>query len=347
MATALGQLTAEVQQMNPWWRDPKGWSAKDHDLRSVAASGLDYQPGALDDLESGGLYLLRGPRRVGKTVTMKQVIVKLLASGVPPLAVVRLAVDGWAAKSLRTVVQNIPLPPAPEGVPRWWFIDEVTAVEGDWATEIKWLRDNLAEFSDATVVLTGSSAHALTSGAGTLAGRRGKVDRTDRTLMPMGFRQFASIWHPGLRDLPVLALGDIHTPTASAAYAQANFWVADLVPLWETYLHYGGFPAAVAAARAGQPIPSWFVETLFDVVFRDAFASSNLDEPKTAALVERVWASLTTPLSQTSIGTDLNIHHEVVGRHLEYLRDAYLLWSNSNSTTSGSASNVRRTRCTR
>lgn len=77
--TSLGQLTAEIQRMNPWWRDPSGWTSRDPDLRSAAQSGLDYRPGALAGLEPGGLYVLRGPRRVGKTVTMKQAIHDLLA----------------------------------------------------------------------------------------------------------------------------------------------------------------------------------------------------------------------------------------------------------------------------
>jgi predicted AAA+ superfamily ATPase len=325
--TSLGQLTAEIQRLNPWWRDPRGWSAKDPDLRSAAQSGLDYRPGAMADLEPGGLYLLRGPRRVGKTVTMKQAIQDLLARNVPPLAIVRLAADGWEAKNLRTAIQNAPLAPLPPGVARWWFIDEVSAVTGDWAAEIKWLRDNLAEFAEAVVVLTGSSAQSLTRGAGTLAGRRGKVDRTDRTLMPMGFRAFASIWHPALTDLPVLLLSEIHSPSGADAYTAASMWLADLLPIWEAYLHYGGFPAAVAAAKAAHPIPKWFVDTLFDVVHKDAFASSNLDETQTAQLVERVWASMTTPLNQSSIGADIGVHHDVVGRHLDSLRDAYLLWS--------------------
>jgi hypothetical protein len=50
------------------------------------------------------------------------------------------AADGWLASDLRTLVQNVALPPAPAGTGRWWFIDEVTAVKGDWATQIKWLR---------------------------------------------------------------------------------------------------------------------------------------------------------------------------------------------------------------
>ena len=82
--------------------------------------------------------------------------------------------------------------------------------------------------------------------------------------------------------------------------AAANVWLAELLPLWETYLHYGGFPAIVAAAKAAHPIPRWFVDTLFDVVHKDAFASSSLDETQTAQLVERVWASVATPLNQSA-----------------------------------------------
>lgn len=327
MPTSLGQLTAEIHRTNPWWRSPRGWAATDPDLRSAASNGLDYRPAALAGLERGGLYLLRGPRRVGKTVTVKQVIQDLLASGVAPMAIARLAVDNWEAKNLRTVIQNVPLPPLPDGMVRWWFIDEVSAVTGDWAAEIKWLRDNLPEFAEAVVVLTGSSAGSLTNAAGTLAGRRGQVDDTDRTLMPLGFREFALLWYPDLANLPVLPLSDLHSKVGADAYGEASVWLADLVPLWETYLHYGGFPVAVAAAKAARPVPKWFIDTLFDIVHKDAFAASNLDETQTAELVERVWASVSTPLSQNTVGSDVGVHHSVVARHLDSLRDAYLLFS--------------------
>lgn len=326
MSTTLGQLTTEVTAMNPWWKTPTTWARRDPDLRHATSSGLDYQPSALDDLRPGGLYLLRGPRRVGKTVTTKQAVVDLLARGVPPLHIVRVATDGWDASGLRTVIQNIPLPPVAQGQHRWWFLDEVTAVTGDWATQIKWLRDNHPEFASATVVLTGSSAGALTAASGVLAGRRGRIEHADRTLMPMGFRSFAAIWHPEITDLPILPTEHLHTPHGAQAYQEAAAWLSELLPLWELYLHYGGFPTAVAAARAGQPVPTWFVNDLFSVLHRDAFAASNLDETQTSSLVERLWASTTTPLNMSKVGGDLGLHHSVVQRHVEYLRDAYLLW---------------------
>jgi len=177
------------------------------------------------------------------------------------------------------------------------------------------------------VVLTGSSAGALTAAAGVLAGRRGRVEQADRTLMPMGFRSFAAVWHPEIAELPVLPTEHLHTPRGRDAYQAAAAWLSDLLPLWELYLQFGGFPSAVAAARAGQPIPAWFVDDLFSVLHRDAFAASHLDESQTVSLVERLWASTSTPLNMSKVGDDLGLHHSVVQRHVEYLRDAYLLWA--------------------
>lgn len=326
MPTKLGQAAQEVASMNPWWRS-RGWRDTDPDLRAVRESGLGYRSHCLDQLEAGGLYLLRGPRRVGKTVSVKQAISSLLDEGVPPLTIVRFAADSWSANDLRTLVQNVALPPTPEGLTRWWFIDEVTAVSGDWATQVKWLRDNDPSFSAATVVLTGSNAESLTSAAGTLAGRRGRVDDTDRTLLPIGFRSFAELLRPELVTLPRLPLNHLHGKTAADAYQTALPWLADLVQLWELYLQYGGFPAAVAAARRAQRIPGWFVEDLFSVLHRDAFAASRLSESKTSALVARLWASMASPVNLRNIGADVDVSQDAVTRHIGYLRDAYLLWS--------------------
>jgi hypothetical protein len=107
--TKLGLIRQTLTEINPWWRTAD-WESTDHDLQAARGSGLDYEAHALDGLESGGLYVLRGPRRVGKTVSAKQAISRLIAAGVPPLSIVRLAADGSSAGDIRTAVQNTPLP---------------------------------------------------------------------------------------------------------------------------------------------------------------------------------------------------------------------------------------------
>lgn len=325
MATKIGQIAQELARTNPWWRTDD-WAATDPDMRVVLDAGLGYRSACLDNLVEGGLYLLRGPRRVGKTVALKQTIESLVSAGIPRQSIVRIAADAWSADDLRTVVQNVALPPLPEATPRWWLLDEITAATGDWAAQIKWLRDNDPAFSVATVILTGSNAARLTTAAGVLAGRRGRITHPDRTLLPMGFRSFARLLNPELPETEGLRLSDLRSHAAKMAYGNLLPWLDELVTAWETYLTYGGFPVAVAAARAGQPVPAWFIEDVFNVIFRDAFSASQLSQTNTMALVERIMQSMASPANFSKIGNDLGMSFEVVSRHVRYLSDAYLLW---------------------
>ncbi len=325
MATALGQLSRGLSVTNPWWRST-AWRKSDPDLTRADGSALSYESPCLDGIRPGGLYLLRGPRRVGKTVASKQAIDRLLTQGTPPACVVRVAADGWAAKDLRTVVQNASLPPIPEGHHRWWFIDEVTAVTGDWSTQVKYLRDNDAEFNAAAVILTGSSSEQLTAASGVLAGRRGNISDGDRTLLPMGFATFARLFDSTIPPLR-LPLGSLHQPTAASTYANLTPWLDSLVRLWEMYLLFGGFPASVVAARRGDGAPpDWFVQDVFNVVFKDAFASSRLSETQTISILERLAVGMASPLNMSSIASALGLTEPTVARHVSYLDDAYLGW---------------------
>jgi uncharacterized protein len=326
MVTKIGQLAQELARTNPWWRDAT-WHERDPDLSESRSGGVTYRSGVLEGLNPGCLYILRGPRRVGKTVAVKQEIEDLLASGTPATSIVRVAADGWDAKDLRTLLQNTALPLSPVGQPRYWFIDEVSAVVGPWDQQIKWLRDNDSEFRAATVVLTGSNATALTAAAGALAGRRGAADNLNRTLLPIGFRTFVKLVKgnnaPNTARLP---MDSLHTQLAGDAYRALLPWLDELVDLWETYILRGGFPKSVVATVRGEPIPEGFVEDLFNVVSADAFKNSRLSGLTEMALLERLWSSMATPANLSNIGKDLDITLDTVARHVTYLRDAFLLW---------------------
>jgi hypothetical protein len=74
-------IRQRLRERNPWWRapsDPLSWSEIDETLREAEMHDLGYRPGVLDDVAPDGLFLLRGPRRVGKSVALKRLIVALL-----------------------------------------------------------------------------------------------------------------------------------------------------------------------------------------------------------------------------------------------------------------------------
>jgi len=335
VVTKIGRLAQELSASNPWWRKAD-WATNDPDLQDVGDSSLAYASPVLRDLTPGCLHILRGPRRVGKTVAVKQKISELLAAGAPPTSIVRVATDGWAAKDLRTMVQNTALPPVPDGHQRTWFLDEVSAVTGAWDQQIKWLRDNDTAFRRATVVLTGSDASALTSAGGALAGRRGDGVDLDRTLLPIGFRTFVSLVRPGAApDVPALGIHQLRGPTARDAYLAALPWLGELVSAWELYLQYGGFPRAVASALVGEPIPASFVDDVFNVIAGDAFKTSQLSRNTEMALLERLWAAMASPANVSKIGADVDVSAAVVTRHIDYLRHAFLLWSCPRRSDSG------------
>ena len=72
------------------------------------------------------------------------------------------------------------------------IFDEITAAKSDWPQAIARLRDTNLAFKQDCVVLTGSSSRGLVEATKALAGRRGSAARSDRLLLPMGFRNAAN-----------------------------------------------------------------------------------------------------------------------------------------------------------
>lgn len=68
------EIDAELIAANPWWRNPQGWEASDVQIRVARQSALSYEPRPLHGLTIGGLYILRGPRRVGKSTRQSSLV---------------------------------------------------------------------------------------------------------------------------------------------------------------------------------------------------------------------------------------------------------------------------------
>jgi predicted AAA+ superfamily ATPase len=123
--------------------------------------------------------VLRGPRQVGKSTLIRQMIESLLEQGVQAQSIFMVQFDelrglldveepilrlaDWFEKRILAKTFN---EAAQAGQPVYVFLDEVQNLE-DWAPQLKFLVDN----SDVRVMVTGSSALRIEAGRDSLAGR--------------------------------------------------------------------------------------------------------------------------------------------------------------------------------
>ncbi len=320
------QLIRALAAGNAWWRDPQ-WQRDDRDLRPLAFTALDYEPSPLTDVVPDGLYVLRGPRRVGKSLEIKRAISRLIERGVQPRSIIHFACDELGRGDLQRLVGagREVLTRELEGA-RYWFLDEITSVPG-WPEAIKWLRDNTA-FGEDCVVLTGSSARDLTDAQKQLAGRLGSAGPSDRLLLPMGFRRFARV--TGLDGLPQpdpVRARDFMSSAVDSAFTELLPWLDRLLSTWELYLRIGGFPRAVGDQLAQGDVKDDFIRALWDVTAGEAVRGAGTTPAQVQAMLGRLTRSLSSPLAVESLRKDMGVDspHTAKAR-LGDLVFAYLAW---------------------
>jgi predicted AAA+ superfamily ATPase len=321
-----GQVQLQLAETNRWWRSTD-WQRDDPDLRATAAAPFSYRSGALQDLTPGGLYVLRGPRRVGKSTEIKHAVRDLLAQGVPPRNIIHAAVDGWRAEDLRTLVTAASKTfLAGVSGPRYWFLDEITSVKGDWPSTIKNLRDNDTAFGADTVVLTGSSAAGLHEARKALAGRRGDATKADRAMLPMRFGSIVEAAGVALPAITRTRVRDLRRDSTREQVDALLPFLGDLVPLWETYLRVGGFPQAVSGWRREGDAGRAFVEALWDVVHGDAITAERFAATQTQTLLATISKNLCSAMNVSDLASDLGVAHQTANQRLADLADHFLIW---------------------
>ncbi|MGH9040206.1 MAG: AAA family ATPase [Acidimicrobiia bacterium] len=224
-------------------------------LRDRARHDLGYRADVLADLareEVGDrLVVLTGPRRVGKSVVLLDLVGELCGRpDIDPRQVIHVPCDGMRDRDLRPVLtlgRDLTRVVDRNGSrPRVWLLDEVSAIAG-WTLVLKSARDG-SDFGDDTVVATGSRWQAGEDIEGNLlAGRAGHgASRRVRHLLPMTFRDFVRATRPGLMVPGAIHPAALQDGVAVQVVEAARFDVDSYDLAWQDYLTSGGFPRAVA-----------------------------------------------------------------------------------------------------
>jgi predicted AAA+ superfamily ATPase len=321
-----GAIEQQLSATNLWWRD-RGWASRDRDLRRAASAPFVYRPQALADIRASGLYLLLGPRRVGKSVEIKRTVEMLISNGTDPRRIFHAACDGWRDGDLYTLARSADALAPPDEGPRYIFLDEITGVIGDWVARIKWLRDNTS-LGDDCVVLSGSSSERLEDATKDLAGRRGNIAKVNRTLLPMSFRAFCAVTGVDTPDVPCIHPRDLLGHEAETAIHELRIHLDDLVAAWERYLEIGGLPQAVGDWINDRRVSDGFYEALWDVIHGDALAANDWTPAQTQALLNAISMRISSPMNVSDLATALGeISRDTANDRLHKLEQNYLAWS--------------------
>ena len=208
-------LEADIHRLNPWWR-----GLPQAPLPPVKRWAY---PLALRRLKQGlaKITVLSGPRQVGKSTLVLQMIQTLLDEGVPPTHVCYIQFDelpeirklqepilrlsDWFEQTILCKTFN---QAAQEGQSVFLFLDEVQNLDA-WAPQLKFLVDTSA----VRVVVTGSSSLRIVQGRDSLAGRISTLE-----MGPLFLREIAEIRNEG-RLAPFLPVNGL------APLREKDFWL--------------------------------------------------------------------------------------------------------------------------
>ena len=204
-----------LRDSNPWWRGERLYGLPPIKRWAFAPT--------IKGLKSGlaPVTVLRGPRQVGKTTTLNQIVDTLLDEGVEAKRIFRVQFDdipqlqrlltpildlvAWYADNV--LGQSINAFAHAQGGPVYLLLDEVQNLP-DWATQVK----HLVDLQPVRAIVTGSSALRIEAGRDSLAGRIATIE-----MGPLLLREIAQLRGIGRID-PYLPFNGL------AAFKDKAFW---------------------------------------------------------------------------------------------------------------------------
>ena len=321
----MSELRTRLIAQNPWWRNPAEIDS-DPVLMKLEQAPFRRPLPLLDDmkLDRSAVYTLRGPRRVGKTTALKLIVRDAIAHGRADRTLFYsfdLESDPSALVDVYQAARQIN---AGGGEGPWLVLfDEITSVPG-WQSAVKYLRDQTAAAADA-LVLTGSSARDIRLASERLPGRRGRIERLDRLLLPLSFREFVAASGAPIDLGDPLTLAEVLGEDVPAALRRSELYLGELTERFERYLGTGGFPEAVSDHLLHGEVEELTVRMLWDVVSGEV-SRWNRNRLTALKLLERVVRSLGSRFSWNSLAEDIGVASPATAQeYAELLSESYLL----------------------
>jgi len=322
-----------LKDLNPWWADPK----------VVRPEPPSYCRPLIVELHSrltkpkSLIEVLRGPRQVGKTTGIYQIIKDLLGAGTLGGDILFIRFDLELLREeqaalraiLRWYVENVRHRPLEKGPPSYVFLDEIHKLRR-WHEEVKHIGDTFP----LRMLLTGSSSVLVARG-----GRESLAGRVFTTELPaFSFREVLECWKPALATALPPAI------RFEAAYegglVEANEKLDQLKPqqklamsrALERYYTRGGYPRLHSGEVEDDRWADYLVQTVFDNVLGADIP--DLFPVESPSLLRHLYLSVARLTGQEIAQNQLAMlatqagfptNQPTVGKYLHYLADALLI----------------------
>lgn len=268
--------------------------------------------------------ILMGPRRVGKTVMLRQLIEHALAEGFPRDRIFSCSIDtplysGMALERLVELFET--LKPHDPDSQRLIIFDEIQYLK-DWEVHLKVLTDR---FPATRFIASGSAAAALRlksteSGAGRF---------TDFYLPPLTFPEFLNF--KKVED----DLVQEKQTDSDISYLVRD--IGDLNREFIDYLNYGGYPEAVLNREVRGDSTRYLGRDVIDkVLLRDLPSLYGIqDIPELNRLFNTIAYRSGQEFSPDGLASSSGVSKITINRYLEYLEAAFLIFRVNRIDDSG------------
>ncbi len=331
-ATLSQEAATVVRDLNPWWLTGR-----------VRPTPPPYRRPCVLDLEQriqarrALIEVVRGPRQVGKTTAIAQIIETLLANQVSANDILFVRFDLELLRdepsALRRIIDwfvaDVRKRPLADGAHAYVFLDEIHKLRR-WSDEVKHLGDTFP----VRILLTGSSSVLVARGGReSLAGR---IFTTD--MPPFSFREVLECWKPELaRILPrrVRFIDAFEGALVDWAAAFDRLKPQQKLALrrqLERYYARGGYPRLHSGEVDDDRWADYVVQTIFEnVLGADIPDLFPVEQPRLLRAVYLEIAKHTgQEVAQNALTQWLNAagfatNQPTVGKYIHYLTDALLI----------------------
>lgn len=320
-----------LRNQNPWWKEANFINA------DIKICDFEQQPIKLYhpllhtmDCFNSSITTLRGPRQVGKSTLIKLIIKKVLLE----YKVDARQICFYSCEDIDNYHDLIQLLETYFSLKErsglknghsFIFLDEISFVE-EWPRGIKSLYERGA-LRDSFVLLSGSNSRDLRIEAERLLGRRGIIEKPDKLLLPVSFRECIKLLNPKLHEkLPNVTIQEVLTsPAAIKALTPASFLRDDINKLLDQYFITGGYMRPINDLNRNGKISAATYEIYLQWI-RGDIAKVKRSETVAMHIFSQVLLKMLSRIEWSSIAKSVDVDSpKTVGDYVKVFEDFFIL----------------------